>query len=209
MARCISALAGVGLASVALFVMAGCGQSSAASSDPNPTTASPREPSTTRDMPIEPVLRSPRCGTASLAVRVVTSGSVMSQPFLEIALTNRGSNRCRLRGYPAITAVGHRAFADEAPSPLHLDLHPGPIYERTDPGPQWVELPPRHRAFFALGTVAAYQGGAHLLQITELAITPDGNHAALHLTVDLLASAPANQPIPVGVTAIQLGRPRP
>jgi hypothetical protein len=211
MKRCISAVPGVALASVALFVVAGCGHPSAAPSDPNPTTASSssREPSTTRDTTIEPVHWSPGCGTASLTARVVTSGSEMSQPFLEIALTNRGTTRCRLRGYPAVTAVGHRAFADEQAAPLRLVVHPGSIYERTDPGPQWVELSPRHRAFFALGTVTAYQGGVHLLEITELAITPEGNHAALHLTVDLLASAPANQPIPVGVTAIQRRWPQP
>ena len=211
----VSAVQAAAIVSAALLLAAGCGNPSPASSDTSAgqaLTARPTSsagPGTKQDSAPGRVGRSPRCGIASLAAHVVTSGAMMSQPFLVVWLTNRGTTRCHLRGYPAMAAAGHRAFTDDQTSPLPLTVHPGSIYERSDRGPQRIELSPRHRAFFALGTATAYQGGSHLFKITEFAITPPSSHVSMPLRVSVLASAPVNEPIPVGVTALQRGLPRP
>ncbi len=125
----------------------------------------------------------------------------MSQPFLDIELTNQGTTACHLRGYVSLTAVGH---------PLHgpsrrveIALHRGPFYERSDPGPRRVDLQPGHSASFGVGTVTAWQGGKHLMDIIRLTITPPGGRTPIPLHVELPASAPAGKPIPVAVTAVE------
>jgi hypothetical protein len=67
-----------------------------ARADPRPTSSA--GPGTKQDSAPGRVGRSPRCGIASLAAHVVTSGAMTSQPFLVVSLTNRGTTRCHLRG---------------------------------------------------------------------------------------------------------------
>jgi hypothetical protein len=58
------------------------------------------------------------------------------------------------------------------------------------------------RALFSVGAADAYQGGAHIISITRLEITPPGSQAAIALRLRLAASRPAGKAIPIGVTAL-------
>lgn len=131
----------------------------------------------------------------------------MSQPFSDLAITNTGSAPCVLRGYPRIAVWGHPGFqSNKIPSaPLGIAVvhH---IYERADRGPRRVVVPPRHEAFFSVGTATAYQGGAHLITLTRLAVTLPGTESAKTVTISLLATRPPGQPIPIGITALRRSR---
>ncbi len=129
----------------------------------------------------------------------------MSQPFLVIALANRATKRCRLRGYPAIGAWGHRA--DQPVTRLTLAVRHGSIYQRQDPGAHRVVLGAHGAAWFSLGTATAYDGGRDPYLITRLTVTAPGAATPIPLRVNLLATAPAGAAIPVGVTAVEAGRP--
>jgi hypothetical protein len=150
-------------------------------------------------------LRATTCRSGDLAVRVAGSGAEMSQPFLVIVLVNRASTPCRLRGYPTLRAWGHRAARPVTPLPLVV--RHGSIYQRQDPGPHRLELKTHEAASFSLGTATAYDGGKDPYLITRLAVTAPGAAAPARLRVDLPATAPAGAAIPVGVTAVEAGRP--
>ncbi len=129
----------------------------------------------------------------------------MSQPFVVLALTNESNRSCFLQGYPSVIASGRwgKPGADSHAHALRIDVRRGSIYEWPDRGAHRVALRQGQRALFAVGTATAYQGGKRLARITELHLTPPGDHGVLRLPVALLASAPRHQPIPVGVTALQ------
>lgn len=151
------------------------------------------------------------CPAGHLRPKLVTSasGSTMSQPFVTIALRNRSADACRLVGYPALAAFGHGALGHGKSDPsrrLGIHLRRGSIYERTDPGPRRLVVPPYGTVSFTVGTATAYQGGAHLLIITRFDITLTGETAAIPVRVQMYASGPRDKPIPVGVTALQLVR---
>jgi hypothetical protein len=132
----------------------------------------------------------------------------MSQPFSDLAITNTGPAPYVLRGYPRIAVWGHPGFqSNKTPSaPLGIAVHHN-IYERADRGPRRVVVPPRHEAYFSVGTVAAYQGGAHPITLTRLAVTLPGTDSAKTLTISLLATRPPGQHIPIGITALRWSRP--
>lgn len=142
------------------------------------------------------------CRATRLEPRVVDAGSVMSQPFVTIALRNDGPGVCRLRGYPDVVAYGQPDGAGPSRR-LGIRVRNGSIYERPDRGPRNVVLLPHEAAVFSVGTATAYDGGAHLITVTRLGITPPGDTVSLSLRVDLAASHPRGKPIPVGVTAVQ------
>lgn len=150
----------------------------------------------------------PRCSADDVRITVALTGSAMSQPFSDIAITNTGSAPCLLRGYPRITVWGHPGFqSNKTPStPLGIAVHHG-LYERADRGPRRVVVPPRHEAYFSVGTVAAYQGGAHPITLTRLAVTLPGTDTAKTLAISLLATRPPGQHIPIGITALRRSRP--
>lgn len=203
---CRSAARSALLASAALLIVAGCGHSRDTSTQPAPTSSlSSARPAD--DARAKASDQSPRCDTSSLTARVVTGGSTANSPFLVISLTNQRSARCHLRGYPTIAALGHRAYTHEKSGSLNIAVRRGSIYERRDPGPRRVELEPHGKAFFALGTGTGWN--PPMYQITRLVITPPGSQESLRLRVALPATGPANKPIPVGVTALQSGRPTP
>jgi hypothetical protein len=141
------------------------------------------------------------CRVRQLHPSVMVSGSVMSQPFVTVALRNRTARPCRLGGYPALRASGH---ARAGPSRrLVIQMHRGSIYERTDPGPRRLVLPPHGAVSFSVGTGTAYQGGKHLLTITRLEVTPPGGSTSFPVRVQMYATRPRGEPIPVGVTALE------
>lgn len=140
------------------------------------------------------------CADPVLAAHVVRSGSVMSQPFLTIALRNTGTRRCVLDGYAVVRAEGHAGWRQDRPRRLRIRVADRSTYEVRDPGPRPVSLAPGASARFTVGTATAYQGGAHVWTISRLRIGT-GSGSYVDLAVELLASAPVGQPIPVDVTA--------
>lgn len=166
--------------------------------------AQPRQPTAGRrtSSPKGPSPKpTPRCRADQLRLAVALSGSTMSQPFVDISITNSGARACVLTGYPQVVAAGHRGFLDQpAPAvPVAISVHHG-IYERVDPGPHQVLVPPRHHVFFSIGTGDAYEGP--LFTLTRLTITLPGTRSPKVLTVGLLANGPLGGKIPVGITAI-------
>lgn len=134
------------------------------------------------------------------------TGSVMSQPFADIVVTNRGTTSCVLDGYPGIEAWGHAGSKDAPRSHQLRILVRHLVYERTDHGPRHVILQPAGAAFFSVGTGTAYQGGLHPISIRRLVVTLPGTHTPKMLAIDLLATRPVAQRIPVGVTALRPDR---
>jgi len=144
----------------------------------------------------------PRCRAAQLTARVTHSGSVMAQPFLTVTLRNRSDQPCQLRGYPFVRPFGHKTGSAGDHSLAGRNLR-GPLYERSDPGPSRVDLPPGAIASFHVGTATAFSGGHYAL--TRLAITLPGLRAPLSLPVRLDASSPGGAAIPLRVTALAAG----
>jgi hypothetical protein len=149
------------------------------------------------------------CRAAQLTGAVTGSGSESSQPFVVIALTNTSAAGCELTGYPQITAAGYAWPTPAATGILPITVTDGAIFERSDPGPQRLELSPNASASFALGTATAYDGGAHMYSITRVEITLPGDQTTIPVIVNVAASRPASQPIPVTVTALVAGRSGP
>jgi photosystem II stability/assembly factor-like uncharacterized protein len=146
------------------------------------------------------------CRTSDLRARVQTFGSVMSQPFMDIALRNAGATACALRGYASLDAFG--AHSGAANHRLDVDVRHRDSYERADPGPHRVVLRPLQRALLSIGTAAAYQGGAHLFEIDRLSLRIPHTGGPITLSgLQLYASAPRHRPIPVSLTAVYAGRP--
>ena len=142
-----------------------------------------------------------RCQADQLQVTVVLSGAVMSQPFDDISITNSGARACVLSGYPRIAVAGHRGLSNQpAPAvPVAISVRHG-IYERVDPGPHPVRVPPRHHVFFSVGTGDAYDGPTFTL--TRLTVILPGTRSPHVLAVGLPANGPPGRRIPVGITAI-------
>ena len=148
-----------------------------------------------------PVPRPRECESEQLRLSVATSGSVMSQPYADIAVTNTGARPCVLHGYPTIVLSGRNA-TDDGSAVVALPIRVRHrLYERVDPGPRPLLVMPGHRAYFSLGTSDAYDGP--LYAVTRLGVTLRGStRENLTIGVDLLANAPAGQAIPVGLTAL-------
>jgi hypothetical protein len=146
----------------------------------------------------------PTCLSGHLHAVMIGGGSVASQPFATIALRNVGANACSLIGYPAIAAYGHPRGGGPDHR-LQIRLRDGAIYERPDPGSHVVIVAAGGHASFTIGTALAYQGGAHIIFITQFEITPPGSHAAIALRLLLPASRPAGKAIPIAVTALRAG----
>ena len=137
------------------------------------------------------------CDSTHLQARQGLGGSVASQPFVIIAVTNAGPV-CRVNGYPGIASVvGHETDpVAGASKPLPIDLHDGSVYERNDPGPTPVFLTTGGSVSFALGTETAT---GPLYTVTYLSITMPGSSTPL--SVGGAGIACSGMPAPVYVTA--------
>lgn len=142
-----------------------------------------------------------RCQAEHLRLAVELSDATMSQPFADISITNTAAQACVLIGYPRISVAGHHGFPDEtAPAmPVAITVHHR-IYERVDPGPHVLMVMPKHRVFFSIGTADAYDGP--LFTLTRLTVILPGSRSPKLLPIGLLANAPPEAKIPVGITAI-------
>ena len=184
--------------------VASCGGTPARASRAGPPAQSPSVSATSSHPSTgSPELSPPMCDAGRTRIAVALTGSTMSQPFADISVTNTGTASCELRGYPQIEAWGHEGLQDTARSVrLGILIHHG-IYERADQGPRRVIVQPHQAAFFSVGTGAAYQGGAHPIVITRLVVTLPGTQSPRTLPLDLIASRPVGQGIPVGITAVR------
>lgn len=142
------------------------------------------------------------CDAARTRLAVVLTGSNMSQPFLDVAVTNTGTAACTLKGYPQIEAWGHEGLQAMRSVRLGIVVHHR-IYERPDSRPRRVIVQPSDAVFFSVGTITAYEGGRYPIIIDRLAVTLPGMHAARSLPINLLATSPSGERIPVGVTAVR------
>jgi|tagenome__1003787_1003787.scaffolds.fasta_scaffold20927691_2 hypothetical protein len=125
----------------------------------------------------------------------------MSQPFVTIAVRNRGAQTCWLKGYPQVRAFGHGSLGQ--PRRLRIGVRHGSVYALQDPGPARVTIPSNGSASFTVGTATAYGNRKNLLGITGLRVTVPRTTGAFAVPVDLDASGPPHRPIPVRVTALQ------
>ena len=142
-----------------------------------------------------------RCQADRMRLGVALSDSTMSQPFVDISITNTGAQTCSLTGYPRIAVAGHRGFPDQpAPAvPVAIAVRHR-IYERVDPGPHRILVSSRQHVFFSIGTADAYDGPLYTL--TRLTVILPGTRTPKVLAVGHLANGPPGRKIPVGITAI-------
>lgn len=146
-----------------------------------------------------------RCHHRQVRLRASSAESVMSQPFMIITVRNTSQTRCSLAGYPTIRVRGR--FSPRARAkPMTLRIR-HVLYEHLDPGAHRVVIAPAHAAEFYVGTATAYQGGLHLITLTELSITLPGLRRATTLNTSMYATRPEGRPIPFGITALEPGRP--
>jgi hypothetical protein len=143
------------------------------------------------------------CRADQMRLTVAQHGSMMSQPFMDLAVTNTGADSCVLSGYPSIRVRGHRGRPGEPSTAAHMviSVRHG-TYERVDRGPRRLVLRPQRRAFFSMGTATAYQGGRHPIALTELVVVLPGTRIAKTLPIDMIATRPADRSIPIGITAV-------
>jgi hypothetical protein len=176
-------------ASVAL-VLSACGQAAG-------STDAPRTDAThTNTQPIA-------CATADLTANVGEFGSVMSQPFLTIKLTNHSATPCQLRGYPLLLISG--SFDESPTRPAHVDVRHGSTYERSDPGPHSVVIAPKRFASFTIGTTTALPAMAKFHRF-EVRLDPEDD--ALVVKQEMPTSGRVGEPLSVLETALTLGLPR-
>ncbi len=164
---------------------------------------SAEQPSTSTSPSTSPTASGPAsaggCHVADLTATVGEFGSMASQPFLTVKLTNHTSSACRLRGYPLLTVVG--SFVDPPGRPVHAVVSHGSTYERADPGPHTIVVAPHRFASFTIGTATAYNGPQAKLHRFEIRLAT-ADHPLM-----LRQEMPANGPhkvIPVTETALWL-----
>ncbi len=143
-----------------------------------------------------------RCVGAHLEAHVVSGGAEASQPFIILAVTNRGPT-CSVDGYPEIVAAsGHVLTASGPSSWLPIRVIDGQDYERRDLGPRPFTIADGYSASLALGTGTAF---SRLYDLNSLTLTMPGADTQLVLPVSLGASADTGMPIVLTVTAFVKG----
>jgi hypothetical protein len=167
---------------------------------PSPTA----DPSSSTSSPT--VTQAKLCTGTRLSAEVTGQGSMASQPWAVIALTNTSGSPCELNGYPRLAATGYPGNGPAAIGPLNIDVRNGSIMERTDPGPGRITLAPHATASFAIGTGTAYDT---LYTVAQVRVMVSGDQTGVLVTVNMSASAPTGAPIPIGVTALVAGRDGP
>ena len=161
------------------------------------------------------VLRHERlCTVRDLAAKETGGGSVASQPFSLITVTNMSHHACTLRGYPHVAAAWAGTIPG-SPAPI-ISAHREPIaitngslYEVTDPGPSLFSVAPDTFAWFAVGSVTALD--PPLVTFTRLIFSPANPtslcRTGINLQVALGATASRGHPFGLTVTAFAPGRP--
>jgi hypothetical protein len=137
------------------------------------------------------------CRASQLSAHQTYEISTMSSPLTIVAFYNVSTTACYLNGYVSIDA----ATAGNQTVPISV-TH-GSNYERSDPGPTHVDLPPGGAASFAIGSGVAFDGGAHATTLTRLTLTPPGSGGQLQVATTIGVSRPNNTgPFPLSETAL-------
>jgi uncharacterized protein DUF4232 len=141
-----------------------------------------------------------RCQASQLAAHETYGVSVANQPLTIVAFYNVSATACYLSGYVTIDA----ATAGSQAVPVSA-THSG-NYERADPGPTRVDVPPGGAASFAIGSGTAFGGGIHIITLTTLTLSPPGSGGQLRLATTIAVSRPdATGPYPLSETALVAG----
>ena len=124
----------------------------------------------------------------------------MPAPLTIVAFYNVSATACYLNGYVTIDA----ATAGDQALPISV-IHSG-NYERSDPGPTRVDVPPGGAVSFAIGSGTAFGGGAHIITLTRLTLTLPGNGGQLQAATIIPVTRPnATGPYPLSETALVAG----
>jgi hypothetical protein len=148
------------------------------------------------------------CGPGDLTALETGGGSVASQPFSLITVTNAGDHPCTLSGYPTIVAVSSTpSESSTSPGAQPLAVVDGGLYEVPDPGPSEITLAPGGHAWFALGTGTGYAGTFVTVKEVRFATpsTPATGPTAIAVPVSLAATMPPDKPLTITVTAFAAG----
>lgn len=132
------------------------------------------------------------CSAGDVTAKQTGDGAGMSQPFVQVTVTNTSGSACALKGYPSITGMwtksGKKALATTN----------GSLGNMSDPGPRRFILARGAHAWFAIGTATAYD--PPLVTFRRVAFTV-GSGASAGAAISLQATAPSGNAFPVGVTA--------
>jgi hypothetical protein len=140
------------------------------------------------------------CQVSQLTAHQTYMISVASQPLTIVAFYNVSTTACYLNGYVSIDAASAGTQA------VPISVTHSSNYERSDPGPTGVNLPPGGAASFAIGTATAYGGGAYSTALTLLTLTPPGSRGQLQVATTTGASRPnPTGPYPLTETALVAG----
>jgi hypothetical protein len=149
---------------------------------------------------IAPVSIQTACQYTHLRAHVTAGGGEASQPFVVIAVTNKGPN-CVVEGYPLIAAaLGHTLTG--AVRVVPISVVDGSDYEHRDPGPHPLILKRGTSVSFDVGTNTA---SGTVYTISELEVTLPGGSSPLDVSVHTGGSAFAGLPIQLVVTAFVSG----
>ncbi|MEI6363029.1 MAG: DUF4232 domain-containing protein [Actinomycetes bacterium] len=140
------------------------------------------------------------CSARDLSARQSGSGAGMSQPYVQITLTNTSGVACALDGYPKITGAWTRT-GRKAVKVSNRNLQ-----NIAGPAPHRFIVPAGGHAWFAIGTATAYD--PPLVTFRRFAFATTAGSSLLQrrtVAVQLQATAPSGKPFPVGVTAFAPG----
>jgi hypothetical protein len=167
----------------------------------------PAAPSRAPSSSVAPSQAVAACTGAQLSGKVSRAGSVASQPFEEIVVTNGGPSSCQLSGYPKLTAWGSTG---QGPSSL-LDtaLTRGSTFEIPDPGPRNVVIARGKSAWFAIGSGTSSGGPIFSIDHVVMDVVPEagGKAGQVNIALAMDASGPLGKAIPITVTAFAPGVP--
>jgi hypothetical protein len=140
------------------------------------------------------------CTASQLIAHQTFMISVASQPLTVVAFYNVSSTACYLIGYPTIDAA-----SDGSQSVPVSAVHSG-NYERPDPGPSRVDVPPGGAVSFAIGSSTAMGGGLHPKMLTRLTLSlpAAGGHLQVSTTIGV-SRLSDTAPYPLSETALVAG----
>jgi len=121
----------------------------------------------------------------------------MSQPSSTITLTNTSGSRCKLKGYPTITAAATKK------GPQEISVGRGNLMNAPQTKPKKIILAPGGKAFFSIGSATAFDPPIVEFTSITFSTTPGGKTATVK--VQLWSTAPTGEPFGIGVTAYGSG----
>jgi hypothetical protein len=140
------------------------------------------------------------CSARDFSARQTGSGAGMSQPYVQITLTNTSGAACALDGYPTITG----AWTRTGRKPVTVTNRN--LQNIAGPAPHRFIVPSGGHAWFAIGTATAYDPPLVTFRRFGFATAPGSTLLQRRtVAVQLQATAPSGKPYPVGVTAFAPG----